>query len=125
MDLAQIIKWRDDAIADGWTIEPAYKRTDGTVGEPIETASHLAKDSWVALVFSRSEKGCHISVWHRGLAVDVPEEYSVDELEHNTHICSYCKGYFAETVSIGFAGRCCKKCREKHVASVEYPGWTN
>ena len=112
--------WRDEAIADGWSHSPIYKH------EAEDTACHLEREGFVASVYVRNERGCHVCVWGPDtLAIEPPNPYDWNLVVYRTHICAYCGNYFDKTVRIGFAGRCCPECRKKHLAEVEYPGWTN
>jgi tRNA(Ile2) C34 agmatinyltransferase TiaS len=125
MNLTQVTQWREDALADRWTIEPLYHFSDGKIAKPQSTAAKMTKGDFIAQVYARKENDCHVSIWRKsdGLSVDTPEVYSMAKIEKNSHLCQYCGKSFEKTVSIGFAGRCCPACRVTHLAEVEYPGW--
>jgi hypothetical protein len=118
MTLNEVKSWVKAALADGWEKSPIYK------GESIDTAMNLEKDGFMAMAYMRSEQNCSVSVWGPDkLQVSVPEIYSFDKLQQNTHKCDYCEREFMETQRLGFAGRVCAKCHAENVAKVEYRGW--
>lgn len=122
--------WRAALVEDGFTLEPTYGS-----GEPIDTAcTARSPDGWVVMIIARPAGGhtpfgprrrseWSIAAWAPdSLAVDVPAVVDVAALRANAGRCGYCKRT-APTVRLGFAGRACPECRQKHAARVEHPGW--
>jgi hypothetical protein len=120
LTLGDVFKWRDDAIVDGWSIEPSYPGH-----EHIERAARLQKAGYTASIITR-EDWHSINIWGPdGLAIQVSIPYSMDAIILGMSVCSNCGTHGVDTVGFSFAGRCCYEClpemRKKH----EYPGWYN
>lgn len=118
-------QFRDDAVADGWGVEPTYQN------ESIESASRLQRDGYVMLVVTREKVGkwafeAEVNIWGPdGLAIRAPEFYDFDEIERRTRTCNYCGNGDVPTQRVGFAGRCCASCLPGARKKIETPGWTN
>ena len=134
MNKEKVLKFREDAIKDGWAHEPIYGDQ-----EPEEQAMSLKFQGFSMLIYARPGEpgtarkvdgypnGYHysVSIWGPdGLSIETPEAYSMSELESLMHKCRYC-GSIGETVRINFAGRCCPSCREKYAPEAEPPGWAD
>ena len=120
MTQEEVLRWVVNAVSDGWTIKPTYSHED------MARAASLGKNDYKALTLARQDdRGGSVSVWGPDrLAIEVPFPYDWNAIVAGTKICCYCS-MVGDTVRIGFAGRCCPKCREEHKAKVEYPGWCN
>lgn len=128
--LLAVIAWRDAAVADGWTIEPTYPKT-----ETVDQAAKLHRDGWVALVLTRGREGsphshrwyyeAQVSVWAPdSLAVRPGDVYSWEALQAATRSCNNCNATEVKTFGYSFAGRCCEACLPAMRLQHEYPGWT-
>jgi hypothetical protein len=114
-------------LDDGWSIEPTY------TSEDVKRAGKLEKDGFNIQFINRPEYRApmnkpSISIWGPdGLALEVEETYSWENLQKLLRRCAYCNASGVETIRIGFAGRCCSDCRQNTelVNKIEYPGWTN
>lgn len=120
----QASAWLEAARNAGWDVQALYNH------EPKEQAAKITRNGWVGHILNRPNGGrryANVTIWSKeGLQLDGPPVVYDDKvLLDLVNVCSYCKQVVAEIVRIRFAGRCCKPCREKHVAEVEYPGWTN
>lgn len=127
----RIEAWRLAALADGWQQVPTYR------GESVERAATLTKDGFKALLINRPSGPerpdgsgftgeVQLNVWGPdGLAVLVPKVYDFAALTENLQRCEFCQQVVEKTVRIGWAGRACPPCREKHAPEIERPGWTN
>lgn len=125
---------RKALLDDGWEMVPTYPEH-----ESVKSAATLAKQGFCVMLMNRAPGWiakwgnpdsfeCEVNAWGPdGLAVTMPSPYSWDALRNATLRCGYCKQIFHadQIVRIGFAGRCCKACRKKHVGEVERPGWDN
>ena len=122
----RVIKFRDDAVKDGWSIEPSY----GT-HESVERASTLKKNGYTMSVISREKIGkweyeADISIWaDDGLSVAYPDIYNFDAIEKGKRHCNLCDADDVDTQRYSFAGRCCAKCRPEAAKKYEYPGWAD
>lgn len=118
--------FRDDAVADGWDIEPTYPSH-----EPVDSACRLRRSGYVMLILTREKVGkfgyeAKVNIWGPdGLAIKTPEYYDFAAIEQRTRSCSYCRADDVETVRVGFAGRCCNACLPEMRKRIETPGWTN
>ena len=92
-------KWIEDAIKDGWE----------DVSHPF-TLFKLKKDDFTFYSLHGDDGFCY---GPDGLYVEIPEEYSYEELLKNLHKCSLC-GNKGKTYQIGFAERVCLPCRENY-----------
>lgn len=119
-------QFRDDAVADGWSIEPTYGDH-----EPMERAAKLCRDGYAMSVITREKTGgwqfeAKVHIWGPDrLAIDPPEFYDFAEIERRTRICGYCGATEVRTQRVGFAGRCCENCLPAMRKRIETPGWTN
>jgi len=117
----EVQAWVAAAVADGWTVRPAFKT------ESIERAAALEKDGWEARTLSRPPKKhgsiqASIHVWGPDkLAIRVSPPYSWEKLVSGLRACDNCKATDVETTRYYFAGRVCLECRE---VLKEEPGWT-
>lgn len=127
-ELLEIVReYRDEALADGWTIEPTYQH------ESVERAARLNKEGFVMSLIMR--EGAHprtkatqyeasIHLWGPdGLCLEVPPLYSWEEIKKRLRRCGYCGKDDVDVERIGFAGRCCTACRPLVQPRVEFPGW--
>ena len=124
----EVIKWREDAIADGWSHEPIYGDH-----EPEETAMRLKRDGFTASVYNRTGKteGGGSGVFIGSVSVWGPDKlhvahhnfYSWDLLIRSLEQCDYCNLYPVKTQCVGFAGRCCSNCLPEQRKKQEYRGW--
>ena len=120
-------KWRTDLQADDWAIQPTYQH------EPVEHSWKATKDGFIVMGLARpipSPDGTvpkpDINIWGPdGLAIEVPDQYSMSELIIRTRMCSVCGARDVATVRVAFANRTCEECRPKLAAKLERPGWTN
>lgn len=118
-------QFRDDAVADGWSIEPTY------ISESVDSASRLKRDGFVMLIVTREKVGkwefeANVNIWGPdGLAIRPPEFYDFSKIELGTRTCNYCGKSDVPTERVGFAGRCCAACLPEARRKIETPGWTN
>ena len=138
MKLDQAVKWRDDAVADGWLIEPTYQTED------VSRAATLHKDGFTAQVITRiydeeyiktaqpwmkhmaGKTDVSIAVWGPDtLAIRPGVAYSWEALWKALMTCLECGREDVKTQRVGFAGRCCETCLPAARKRDEYPGWTN
>ena len=129
MDLQERAEsWRVALRADGWESSPIYNQYARDHGD---RSFEYHRDGWTIHIYDqpahfKTERQISIAAWGPDrLAVELPEVYNFEQMERNLLLCCYCKKYVSETVSIGFAGRCCPECRKLHAHEVEYRGWTN
>ena len=125
--LALVEKWRDDAVADGWSIRPTYDSEDQS------RAAKLEKDGFVASLLTRDDDGgggkkypFEASIWVWGpdeLAINPGVVYDWQTILDGQRKCGYCPATDVDTQRVGFAGRCCAVCRPKVAAELERPGW--
>lgn len=119
------IKWKCDALKDGWVIEPIYKT------ESVEFAAKLSKEGFVCNILTkfsgpRWKYEVDINIWGPDeLAVKPPYKYNWDEIIKGLNTCNYCGASEVKTKRIGFAGRCCENCLPELRKKFEYPGWCN
>jgi len=83
-ELLQVQKFRDDAVKDGWSINPTYDH------ESVDSASKLSKDGFVMSILTRTNDlnkypnvnnlyEVDISIWGSDtLAIDVPDHYDME-----------------------------------------------
>lgn len=135
-ELANVVSFREAAIADGWTLEKVYDH------EPADSYGKLSRNGFLMHVNARDaerqhEWGAHkkgerykyryqaeITIWGPdGLVVKAPSPYSWEEISSGTTICSKCKSRNVPTQRVGFAGRVCAACLPEARASIETPGW--
>jgi hypothetical protein len=125
-------KFRDDAKADGWSVEKSHSQDD------IDRECTMRKDGFSMLVYTRdnTEKikagmTCRkyegdISIWgDDGLSIRTPEKYDWDAIVNGKRHCNLCGADDVDTQRYSFAGRCCAKCRPAAAKEYEYPGWYN
>ena len=134
MNIESVRRFRDAAVADGWSIQPTYVSTPGNVNEPQEQAASLEKDGFRMQVLARPS-GCFphlkkdssvISIWGPdGLAIVPPEIYDFPEIKRGLEHCNNCGKNRVKTQRYSFAGRCCAECRPEMARAHEYSGWTN
>lgn len=108
--LDAVRRWRDAAVADGWSQEAMYGPY-----EDVDRVARLRKDGWVAQVFMRVyDTGyihANVTIWGPdNLQVTVPPIYSMEALVKNLRKCLNCGAEDVDVVSYSFAGRCCKAC---------------
>lgn len=123
--------WRAALVEDGFTITPTYSSE-----APERAWTARSPDGWVVMVVARpagepayrgglptKRAEWSIHAWAPdSLAVDVPTAADVAALRANAGRCGYCKRV-GPTTRLGFAGRACLECRQKHAARIEHPGW--
>lgn len=118
-------QWREDAVADGWMMEPTYLR------ETVDEACTLWRKGWKAMLIARPNynrrtgaDSVSIAVWGPDeLTVEAPVPYDWEQLQAALHRCNYCHEE-GEVERIGFAGRACPDCHEELRPQIEFPGWT-
>lgn len=125
-------EWRAALVADGFTLEPTYGKS-----EPIERACKATSaDGWIVQMISRpAGEPCYpggppmrraewsIHAWAPdSLAVNVPKVVDVAAMKAAAGKCGYCHKP-GPTVRLGFAGRACPECRAAKAPTVERPGW--
>lgn len=124
----KIIKWRDDAINDGWSSEPYFE------SESIERAIKLKKDGFKASILTRNDSDkkqkykyqAVITIWGPDdLQIKVPEKYDWNFIKLGVNCCNYCNSENVKTQQVSFAGRCCQNCIEIQRQKLEYNGWNN
>lgn len=122
----QIVKWKADAIADGWELTPTYQH------ESVDRACSLRRDGYHAMLLTRDPIDGHwdtnpeytIHCWcPKGIALQVPAIYSFAALVANQHVCGECGQVRSQTRRVGFANRVCDECYPKAKAQYEKPGW--
>ncbi len=133
--LEYVRAYRDEMVADGWSITPTYG------SEPADVSATLKRDGFICLLLARDKgsdedrperlKGLKryetkISMWGPdGLAIRPPSPYSFEACLASTRSCSACQAKDVDTVRVGFAGRVCKTCLPTERARIERPGWDN
>ena len=115
----QVLKFRDDAIADGWTCTERYE------GESIDSYYQLDKDGFLIAGCNRSYE-VKICGWGPdGLDIKTPSTYSMQAIQDAVHRCSFCGAEGVETVRVGFADRSCKECqRQEETRFVRTTGYS-
>lgn len=121
----KIKKFKEKAIADGWECTATYPDH-----ESIERACTLTKDGFKMLILLRDKKDgkfkyetC-ISLWGSdGLGLEVPDEYSFEDIKLNTFKCMLCGAKNVDTFKVAFAGRVCKNCLPEANKKYEFKGW--
>lgn len=129
--LANAVLWRENAVADGWSIEPTYPASldpNGNKGEDVNRAATLKREGFLAMVFTRTYPSGHIeasvSVWGPdGLALPAFVEYSWDALVAGQRTCLECGATDVDTQRVNFAGRVCATCLPEARKRTEKPGW--
>lgn len=118
MTKEEIIKFKEDAINDGWEIEPIYEN------ESIETAFRLTKEGYdISIILRDNYKS--VAIWGPdGLQIPPQQKYDMDYLRKALTCCPICGAESVKTYRYSFAGRCCKKCLPEMQRKFEYPGWT-
>lgn len=122
-----VVKFREDAIADGWECKPTYGSS-----ESIESHATLAKEGFTCHVKARIKKEgkwkyeAEVTIWGSdGLVISgMPLIYNWEEIKAGLKRCNYCLRNGVEIQRLGFAGRCCKECLSAQQKIIEYPGWT-
>ena len=126
-EIERVRKWRNDAIADGWSHKPTYGD-----GEEEDRACSLEKDGWKALILTRINDTkrhkfsfeAEVSVWGPdGLSINPSPVYNFDLMKQDIRTCHSCNKINIETFRFSFAGRCCKECLPEMRRKHEYPGW--
>lgn len=120
------VKFRDDAVDDGWEIKPTYKTED------VNSAASLSRDGFSMMVLAR-DKGAgkwkyeaKVSIWGPDkLAIRAPAKYDYNKITSGLRKCTECGAEDVDCKRVGFAGRCCAPCLPKAKKKYEYPGWTN
>lgn len=116
-------EWRAAAEADGWVFHPTYQT------ESVETAFRGEREGFVLQGIARpggddKSPSASIHIWGPdGLAVRTPLTYSMGAIRKGARVCGYCSAEDVDTVCVGFAGRCCKKCEPTVRPQIETPGW--
>ena len=118
----RVTTWVKAAVEDGWVIKPTYPGH-----EPMETSASLEKGEWRAHAINRKE---HISlhVWRgNGLVAiqNVPEVYSMKELEEQGKTCHFCGKTPDRLHHVGFTSMACSDCLPKAKTDLEFPGWAD
>lgn len=128
----RVVKFRTEAIKDGWTYEPTYGNH-----ESWESHCSLSKNDFKMSISTRTtetsfilKKGgkwkyeADIHIWGPdGLAIEPPKEYNMGEIIKGLKKCSWCETEDVETQRVAFANRVCKKCLPAAQKQLEYPGW--
>lgn len=117
--------WREALEADGWSIEKTYGH------EPVEHAWSAKKDGFSVQGLARpisNEDGkvCspEIHIWGPdGLAIAVPDEYTMQGLIERLRWCSFCPAKNVGTVRVAFANRVCESCLPEARKKYEFYGW--
>jgi len=125
-DYTAVVQFRDDAVEDGWSIEPSYK------SESVDRASRLTRDGFIILIIARiNEAGskwkyeAEVNIWGKDrLAIAASKKYDSGYITKGLETCLLC-GATGEVFRAGFAGRYCGKCLPDQKRLQEYPGWTN
>jgi hypothetical protein len=116
--LEAVKAFRDAAVADGWSIEPAYS------GESTDSAAKLKRDGFIMQILTR-DAGAEVHLWGPdGLAINPPAVYSFDEITKGLLQCGFCKNFVDKIHRVGFAGRSCIHCLAAAQKELEFPGWT-
>jgi hypothetical protein len=122
-------KFRDAAVADGWSIEPTYEGS-----EDVSRAAKLRRDGFVMSVLTRTPTDKpyqnyyegSVSIWAPdGMSVKTPNEYSYEAIVAGVRTCNECGATDVETHRFSFAGRCCAKCLPAARRVAEPPGWAD
>ncbi len=107
-----VIKFRDDAVRDGWSCVPTYDNH-----ESMERAASLEKEGFKCHILSRTKVGkwrfaAQVSLWGPdGLCITAPMEYDWEKIKSGIKRCVYCgKEDVTDIVCVGFAGRSCPEC---------------
>jgi len=128
-EYAEVCKWRDDAIADGWSHTATYDH------EAEDRVCTLKKDGFTAMVITREldsskskyKYNAEINAWGPDkLSVSLQSViYNMSDLRAGLRRCNWCGANNVDAYMVGFAGRCCKPCLPKARKQLEYPGWTD
>ncbi len=128
----QVIKFKQDAITDGWSARATYENH-----ESIERACTLEKNGFTMMILSREGTGtvrqpgkwqyeALVSIWgNDGLAITPPAAYDWQAIVRGMRHCNNCGKDDVATQRYSFAGRCCKDCLPEMRKEREYPGWTD
>ena len=122
-----VVKFREDAIADGWIAKPTYEH------EPLESHATLEKEDFLMMLKARVKKEgkwkyeAEVTIWGLdGLVIEgFTSVYDWKEIKKGLKRCNYCHKTDVETQRVGFAGRCCEECLSVQQKRFEFPGWTN
>lgn len=125
LPIAEVIAWRDSAIADGWSCEPIYQ------SEPADHCARLTREGFVVSVYARPTlhggavalNGEVIGWGPDGCCVNLPERYAWEPLRPALRVCDNCGAADIDPCRYSFAGRCCAACLPKMRAEHEKPGW--
>jgi len=118
------LKWRNDAIADGWTCSPTYNKESMDRAFTLDHPSGF-KAMGIARPADKDSMGEGvINVWGPdGMTVSSGRTYDFKKLQAGLRICSVCRTTDVDTVRVGFANRVCNTCLPEAVKRLEYPGW--
>lgn len=108
-----VCDWRDAAIADGWTCEPAYPKS-----EDWTESCKLDKDGFSAMVITRTKTAgikwkyeAMVSIWGKDkLQIIAKFPYNWEDVVDGLTTCNNCGAKNVHTERYSFAGRCCKDC---------------
>jgi len=123
------IRFRVDAVLDGWVFQPTYENS-----EPLENAWKGVRDGFIIQGITRdntAKKHKHkfevnIAGWAPdSLAIRLPFVYNWEEIKAQVNWCRACERMVDETHRVGFAGRVCAGCLPAERKRIETPGWTN
>jgi len=125
-ELNRVIKFREDAIADGWTCEPTYGKF-----ESVDSASSLTKNGFTMLILTRTNKDrakwkyeAEVSIWGTDkLAIEPPKVYDYDAIVKGLRVCGFCGAKDVATARVDFANRCCANCLYEARKRLETAGW--
>lgn len=125
--LTAAAKWREDAVSDGWSIQPTYSGH-----EPVTSTARLTKDGFTALILTRDHGNklryryeVSIRLWGPdSLCIDPPDTYpGFEVIKSLLKKCGYCSSFVEEVHRVSFAGRCCATCLPAMQKKLERPGW--
>lgn len=121
MQLEDAVKWREDAVADGWSIKPTYDEH-----ESQDTHATLEREGYKAFVNARpGQNRNRIHIWcPKGISIlGCSGDYNFDRIVAAVRTCQFCGSEDVDTVRIRFAERSCMDCVDQKRKELETPGW--
>jgi hypothetical protein len=120
------VNFRNDAIRDGWSIEPTY------AGESENRSCTMKRDGYTMMIITRDSGdetnayryGSSVAIWGAdGLGIEPSFPYNFKTIVDGTKKCDFCHATVEKTFRVAFANRSCKDCLPAAKAKLERAGW--